>query len=312
VFGTAARYGYAAVKLKYAGGEPLLNFGLVHRLHAQALERAGDLGLDEVVLSNGTLLTDHVLGVFRQTGLRLMISLDGTGAGHDAQRPAADQRGSARQVMRNIDRALAQGVSPHLSITLTGQEVQGAADAVRFALERNLTFNLNFVREQAARPGCWTVDEVSLIEAARRAFRAIESSLPRHSLVAGVLDRASFAAPHRLPCGAGHHYLVIGPEGGVARCQMDLDRPVSDVWARDPLGEVRAAHGTFANLPVEERDGCRTCPWRYACGGGCPRLAYQVHGRDGAASPYCRVYRTLYPELLRLEGLRLLQEGTRA
>jgi uncharacterized protein len=311
VFDAAVRYGYQTVKLKYAGGEPLLNFGLVRTLHCRAQERAqqNSLGLQEVVLSNGTLLTDEVLAVLGEMGARLMISLDGTGSDHDAQRPTADHRGSFVWVARNIDRALAQGIAPHLSVTLTGEQVAGAAAAVTFALQRGLTFNLNFVRAPEAQAGLWEVDEISMIETAHRAFQAIEASLPHYSLVAGLLDRASFASPHTLPCGAGHHYLVIGPSGEVARCQMDLARPVSDVWADDPLGVVRTDLHTFANVPVDAKDACRICIWRYACGGGCPRLAYQVAGRQRAASPYCHVYRVLYPELLRLEGLRLVEQG---
>jgi uncharacterized protein len=311
VVDAAVRHGYQAIKLKYAGGEPLLNFELVQALHYQATQHAqqSGLGLHEVVLSNGTLLTSEIVDFLREKAVRLMISLDGTGLGHDSQRPAVGLGGSVCKVIRGIDVALEHGLSPHLSITLTGEHIDAAASAVMLALERGLTFNLNFVRDPVARPGTWHVDEISLIEAARRAFQAIEVSLPHHSLVAGVLDRASFVSPHVLPCGAGHHYLVIGSSGEVTGCQMDLDRPVSNIWANDPLGVVRASQRSFANVPVDGRDRCRSCTWRYACGGGCPRLSRQVSGRDGTASPYCQIYRTLYPELVQLEGLRLVQMG---
>ncbi len=43
------------------------------------------------------------------------------------------------------------------------------------------------------------------------------------------------------------------------------------------------------------------------CAGGCPALTYRVTGRFDVRSPNCRIYQALFPEVLRLEGLRLLQ-----
>jgi len=36
-------------------------------------------------------------------------------------------------------------------------------------------------------------------------------------------------------------------------------------------------------------------------------LTYKATGRYDVKSPYCRVYKAIYPELLKLEGLRLLK-----
>jgi uncharacterized protein len=55
----AIRHGYPKIKLKYAGGEPLLKFDLLQSIHAYASDAASRQGieLEEVVLTNGTLLT---------------------------------------------------------------------------------------------------------------------------------------------------------------------------------------------------------------------------------------------------------------
>ncbi|HID63887.1 MAG TPA: SPASM domain-containing protein, partial [Anaerolineae bacterium] len=113
--------------------------------------------------------------------------------------------------------------------------------------------------------------------------------------------------PHNRPCGAGHSYLVIDQNGRVARCQMEIERTVTDITAEDPLGVIRTNQIGFHNLSVDEKDGCRECVWRYWCAGGCPLLTYRVTGRNDVKSPYCNVYQALYPEVLRLEGLRLLK-----
>lgn len=36
-------------------------------------------------------------------------------------------------------------------------------------------------------------------------------------------------------------------------------------------------------------------------------MAYRATGRYDTQSPHCAIYRVLYPEVIRLEGLRLLK-----
>jgi len=311
VFRSAARHQFRAVKLKYAGGEPLLNFGLVQALHehARRLADQGGLSLREVLLSNGAALSDTALDWFGESGVRLMISLDGVGAAHDAQRSFANGQGSFEHVARGIDRALARGVRPYLSLTVTDQNADHLVDAVAFALDRGLLFNLNFYRQNDLAPprAALQAKDRRLIAGVRRAFAVIEARQPRQSLIGALVDRASFGAPHNHACGAGRNYLVIDQRGRISRCQMEMERPVTDVWAGDPLVVVRADRTGFQNLPAEDKEGCRGCSWRTWCAGGCPLLTHRVTGRDDVKSPYCDVYRALLPQALRLEGLRLLK-----
>lgn len=67
------------------------------------------------------------------------------------------------------------------------------------------------------------------------------------------------------------------------------------------------AVGPLRNLSVESKEGCRHCEFRYRCSGGCPLETYRSTGRWDVQSPNCRIYKTLYPHALRLEGLRLLK-----
>lgn len=313
IFRSAVYHGFRAVKLKYAGGEPTLNFRLVRVLHEYACSLAAreDLELREVVLSNGVALSNSILDFILDTGIRLMISLDGLGAAHDAQRVFPNGRASSHLVVRSVDRALARGIKPYLSITVTKYNADDVAVAVAFALERDLLFNLNFYRDNdrlASHEDLIAEDE-QLIAGARAAFRVIEGRLPRQSLIGGLVDRANFGIPHDRSCGVGQSYLVINQRGEIACCQMESERTVTDVMADDPLGVIRDSQIGFHNVSVDEKEGCRECIWRYWCGGGCPLLTYRVTGRNEVKSPYCNVYQALYPEVLRLEGLRLLNSN---
>lgn len=305
---SARRHGMSALKLKYAGGEPTLRFELVQRLHdiAARAAAADHLSLREVLLSNGILLTPPRLAFLREAGIRLMISLDGLGAEHDAQRPFADGRGSSARVRDGIERALAAGVAPHLSITITSATVDAVGDVVDFALERGLTFNLNFYRLPDDGGPDLRAESARLIASLRAVLHRIEARPNARVPLLSLLDRADFSVPHRHACGVGSNYVVVDPQGRIALCHMLLGRAVGDVFVDDVLDQARGDRQTLPNLPVDERSDCRACPWRYACAGGCPLLARRAHGSWSSRSPYCDVYRTIFPDLLRLEGLRLL------
>lgn len=302
VFSSAFKGGFRAVKLKYAGGEPTLNFDLVRTLHEQACRMAQrrELGLHETLITNGVDLSDEILAFIGDAGMRLAISLDASRQAHDARRTLPDGGGTFAQVCHSIERAVRSGIHPHLSITLCGDRSEDSADAVALALELGLPFNLNFVRP-ARGPLAPTIGE-GLITSVRAAFARIESRPPEYSILA-ILDRANFARPHRHACGAGRSYLAIDHRGRISPCQMELSQPTCDLTQEEPLAMLSSA---FANPAVDERVECSACAWRYSCAGGCPWLTKRAYGHSRAPSPYCAVYRILYPELLRLEGIRLL------
>jgi uncharacterized protein len=303
----ARRYGYSSLKIKYAGGEPTLNFSVVEAVHAHAARRSAqaDLDLEEVILTNGVGVCDEALDAIDRAGMQLMVSLDGGPQAHDRMRTRRDGQSTYATVVDTIDRARLRGLRPHISITLTARNLQGVEEAVALALERHLPFNLNFYRE------CSVSDPVAgrsplvpepgaLVEAMLRIFDLIGQH-PTYPLpLSGILDRTRLDIPHSHACSAGHDYLAVDALGRVSGCQMMLEQPWSDLRADDPLQEIRQ-QGAGLFRPVEDRSECRACPWRSACGGGCPLLRQTSLHDD-----YCQVYQALFPELLRLEGNRLV------
>jgi uncharacterized protein len=311
VIRSAVANGFPAVKLKYAGGEASLNHRLLVKMHARARTLAAEHGLQlyATLLSNGVTLRPGLVDILRDEQIRVMISLDGVGAEHDAQRPTVAGKPTFRLVERTIDRLIKQQHAPHLSITITSRNSGGVADAVRFALERNLTFSLNFFRDndQAASFPDLQYEERAMIDGLLGAFAVIEEFLPRWSVLGSVLDRGQLLQPRQRSCGVGQDYLVIDQRGQVAKCHMEIERTLGDVFSDNPLQLIRKDQATVLNLPVEEKAGCRDCTWRYWCSGGCSVATFRATGRYDIKSPNCNIYKTIYPEALRLEGLRLLK-----
>ena len=311
-FRSALAHGYGRIKLKYAGGEPLLRLPAILELHryARRLAARHSLALDGVVLSNGVLLTGDRVRVLRDVGLRLMISLDGLGEAHDAQRPFADGRGSFTAVARGIDLAQKHNLVPDISVTVSGRNAADLPELVDWLLRRDLPFSINFYRQNhcAAPRDDLQLETEAVIAGVLEAYRVIERNPPPYSLLTALADRTNAAHPHLHTCSAGHSYLVFTPTGDVAKCQMDMGNPVADCWTPDPVAEIRHSAIGMENPSVEKKEECYNCIWRYQCSGGCPIEARIAGGSYSARSPHCAIYRRLIPEVLKLEGKRLLRE----
>lgn len=309
VLRSATKHGHTTVHLKYSGGEPLLRFPVLMETHRYAQAQAARLGktLEGVVLSNGTLLTPPIVAQLRTAGLRLMLSLDGLGAAHDDQRHYPNGRGSFADVLQAIDMAQSGGIEPVLSITVTARSASSLPELISWILERDLPFSLNLYRENDYASPKLIGDEEDLIAGFLAAYRVIEHHLPRRSLLGALADRANFVAPHCRACSVGENYLVFDAQGRVAKCQMDMAHSVTDMNDPDPLGTVRRSATGLQNPSVEDKEDCQDCPWRYWCSGGCPLIAYRAKGSYTIKSPYCAIYKAILPEMVRLEGLRLIK-----
>ena len=313
VIRSALKHGFTSLKLKYSGGEATLHLPLVFALddYARAQAAVAGLALETVMLSNGVTIGEHAIKALVSRGIRVMISLDGLAPAHDAQRKFPDGQGSFACVDRTLDRLIAHGMQPFISITLTNRNADGLPGVVEYVLDRDLPFNINFYRESEYAPARPAQHDLKLsnqriINALLQAFAVIECNLPTRSLLPSLIDRAQFDQPHSKVCGAGESYLVIDPHGNIAKCHMEIGKAVTDVRAEDPLGLVRASQRGIHNLSAEQKEDCRECEWRYWCAGGCPLMTYHVTGRYDLKSPNCDIYKAIYPGLLRLEGLRLL------
>lgn len=316
IFRVAVQHGFSQVKLKFAGGEATLHFRLVKSLYKQAqkLAKRTNVDLQAVVLSNGVQILPDQADWLLANGIRLMISIDGIGELHDQLRSQRNGAGTFSQIAYTIDNVLLpRGVRPHITMTITGTNAHGAAELTTWALvERKLPLNLNFYRQNglSASRHELSLQEENVIKGLREAYSVIEEHLSEIPMLGGLLDRMQFQA-HSHTCGVGLNYLVVSHTGQIAQCHMELEAAIPLTSAKDQLLSILP--NSIHNLTVDEKEGCRECAFRYQCTGGCPIETFRATGRWDVKSPYCHIYKTLLPELLRLEGLRLLQNrGMRA
>lgn len=305
LFELAEAHGHPEVKIKYAGGEPTMNWDVIPALHERAKSRARETGLKltEVLVTNATLLNRERLQFIKDEGFRLSISLDGFGAGHDRQRPVRNGNPTFERVFQSVLLALEMGLRPYLIITITRLNVDEVPALTAFALEHRLMLNLNFYRPHGL-TDTLAADNATLTRAMQEALKVIEANLPDYNFMEGLIDRSNFGAAHQHVCGAGRNYLSIDTDGSVLPCHMLTGYNLPGI----PLHMLESPRfDDFPNPPIDRRNGCSACEWRYWCAGGCPIHAKNIMGTSNVSSPYCSVYKAIYPELVRLQALQLLQ-----
>jgi uncharacterized protein len=201
-----------------------------------------------------------------------------------------------------------------VSVTVTRINIAGLPELLDWLLARAIHFTLNFYRahDHGIAHGDNAhvqADEQQLIDGMRAAYRVIGQQLPQYSVLGSLLDRTNLTAPHRYTCPVGSHYLVIDQHGEIGKCQMDMQHSITTVWDADPLDMLRQDQTQVQNLSVEHKEICRECQWRYWCAGGCALVTHYVTDHYDASSPNCAIYQDLFPEVIKLEGLRLLQQA---
>jgi uncharacterized protein len=313
IFRSAVRQHFKRVRVKYAGGEASLYLSRILALHTYAnqLAEQHDIEFSAYVISNGVALSQRTIEALKAHKISVTISLDGVGTHHDQQRIFANGMGSFKYVDRTIARLLASGVVPHINVTVTQRNLPGLPSLMAYILERDMPFTLSYYRENACSHhlGDLQFTDEQMIRGMREAFNVIETMLPRRRLLGSLIDKADLRNPHTHTCSAGRSYLVVDQHGGIAKCHSEIRRTLTSVDADDPLRIIQEDRSGFQNLPADEKEGCKTCMWRYWCTGGCPLVTYQTTGRNDIRSPNCHIYQALFPDALRLEALRLLKYG---
>jgi uncharacterized protein len=253
-------------------------------------------------------MTEEMLSWMESEKVHLMVSMDGLKVYHDAQRMFPNGAGSFDLVERTIDRVLLRDIAMNISVTITNRSAQGLPSLMRWILEKKINFAINFYRENTCSEDETSLAiEESLFASVKEAYEVIAKYLPETCLLNVLADRAVFGSLHDKPCSVGESYLVFNHNGKISKCQMTMDDIVSDCSALDPLGDVMHTPRGIKNIPVDQKKTCRDCVWRHFCAGGCPLMAYRTWGEYDRPSPNCALYKKMFPEIVRLEGLRLVK-----
>lgn len=305
---------FKSVKIKYAGGEPTLNFRILRHAHeyTTAKFRGSGIKIREIVLTNATYLDAEKVNYFAANSIDVMVSLDGLGIYNDIQRHSANGKGSFQDIEAGLKLLATRNIRPTISITITNKNCHAIPKLTQWLLAEGFPFTFNFYRENqySVDIGELVFDDANIIRSLFLAYDEIEKNPPAYSILGMLSDRAYLAHAHSHTCGVGNSYLVIDHNGQVSKCHMMMHQPVTSVYTENPLRVIRQDTNSLQNPSVDSKLECNKCDWRYVCTGGCPALTYRLTGRFDLKSPNCNIYKSIFPRIQELEAIRLLKRNS--
>ncbi len=328
------------IHVRFAGGEPMLQFTEMQDFFAEASARCQAHGVQfsAAVLTNGTVVPDGAIAWLKANAVAVSVSIDGIGAVQDAMRPVKGGGPSFARLEAGLDAYLAAGIRPYMLITIGESNIDGLADLTDWLLDRDLAFRYSLVRDlewgagelddrrgaaealrhQDVTPTLLAGEPLARVQRAiAQAYDRIEQRMVANH-AAGRRPVRSFRQSHKFcdlelwrpieqACGAGRSYVAIAETGAVSPCQAALHhagtRPISH---ESLLVQARAQtqFQPFARKTLNAE--CARCPFKASCAGGCPLLLYRREGHVDGRSPYCEVFRAVIPRILRISALEMV------
>jgi uncharacterized protein len=271
------------VPFTWHGGEPALAGLNFYRRAVELQKRYLPAGWEcwNNLQTNGLLLDDEWCEFLSRAGFDVGLSIDGTQRAHDAHRRSAGG-GTYEQAVAAIRRLQAHGVQPDLLCT-----VNAATAAEPFAVYKALrslgTGWIQFIPVVCRDSGGKITAESVTAEGYGSFLCAVFDEWSLHDL--GGTEVQLFAETARVWSGgaAGLCWMapvcgrvpVVEQDGGVYSCDHFVD-------PGHRLGSiVDTPIETLVDSPAQARfggakqeglsPGCRECPWKPVCNGGCPK-----------------------------------------
>ncbi len=290
-----------APHLGFFGGEPTLNWDLIveateymqAKCREAGHERPGQLS----ITTNGTRLNPERVRWLTEKGFSLIVSIDGTKASQDRNRPHAmppflagkkAPQGSYDEVLAAL--RMIREVEPKLSrrITLRGtfpwygrpvrlvEDLRAMTELVDEGLGNWASLEPAILTESCA-VGSQT-DQVRF--APERVFDLTEEYLEKADFIVQRLLSGKPAYHHQIlkfvermlysnhawsECGAGVGYMSVDAQGAIYACHRQQHSYIGHL----DTGIDETLRAKWVDNSNEHRSECRACNLVYVCGGGC-------------------------------------------
>jgi uncharacterized protein len=280
-FSRAVSGGETHLAMTFFGGEPFLATEVMTEVVTMA--RRWRPNVDKRALfgatTNGTIATPAVERIIKDSGMVLLISLDGA-ADANQQRPFVSGRPSYAAVARNIPKLLSWARSAAVRTTFHPQALDLVAN-VRHVLELGApsvvlapVVEADWQGHEAALEDAWEAMADWYIQEARQG-RILPLETTHDLLRQYHYTQRGGSRPER-PCALAATILGIGPSGEILPCHRYLHHPHDWLGTLDAPDFTEARRAPFLKLASRDMLGCSTCLAEPVCGGGCRVVAIEA------------------------------------
>jgi uncharacterized protein len=262
----------------FFGGEPLLNFEVIRFVVDLATEKAKEAGkrVSFALTTNGTVLTDEIVGFLDEKNIGVTVSMDGYQAIHDRYRRFPGGGPSYEIILPKVKALLER---PHSRPVVARVTVAEQAGRVRETLRHLIGLGfleVGFAPVTTGHPE-YQLDATAMDQlleefkglAAEFVEAAKEGRFLGFSNLIDLLVSLHQGEVMNYPCGAGLGLFSVDPEGRLFLCQRftgQEDFRMGDVvggFDRDRLARFRQ------EAEISNKETCKECWARTICTGGC-------------------------------------------
>jgi len=271
------------------GGEPLLRRDIFHIAdHARA--RGMVVGL----VTNGTLVTREVAHRIAETFSFAQVSLDGLEEANDSIRG----RNGFRRTVKGIGLLLDRGCDVRVASVVSQLNANHLDRFLDYVVKLGAT-TVHFINLQECGRGKTSRIGVP----AKEFFSRLIPAWHKWRDVIGRSNALNFLLPtrgfRRTHCGVGNGMVEIDSRGEVFGCYKYMETRVSqdNVRARGiaEIYETSSVLGALRTMSVLDDPACRTCHFRFLCGGDCMAVP-KVKGQAGELCEVAELYRWILTE----------------
>lgn len=293
------------LRVIFAGGEPTLNLPLVEAFCREATEEDCGIKISFGMISNGSFHFEELTSLLQRYKISISLSVDGFEDSHDRIRfEINDGRkiGSWQSILQNVKLLLASGISPYFLYTVTPNNYNDISKFASFVHRNCLGFRLSLVRERMIPTFEF---QKAVADELRQIYKSLGETLDPQL---PILRYAAFAEwdlyrKKYTPCTSCRNYFAIDTTGGIATCQMRMDRSYGNATSELFSIIVSRVQEDLANRtltnPTLREGSCASCEFFHVCAGGCPQHTFRAIGVMDHPSPWCHVYGTVMPEYIR-------------
>ena len=284
------------------GGEPLLNWGLAKEIiiYCERVIREKHPSLDlryHATTNLGRLPKDFVKWA-QDYKITVLCDVDGTREIHDRHRPFKDGRPSFDTIRGHIDELVESGISVSLRTTVTGINEQSMLETTKLHKSMKGAGSAFVPVNITNSDGDILPDDLIpsldiLCASAQELYDCNEWELSKLFPFSSYIG--NIAPGHRSVVGCGAPFgntPVVDVNGDVYPCIYLVGIPAynSGNVLDGTYPRAEALQRMADELHVDRRTGCKSCNWRYLCGGGCPVQQLITRGREGELTPKAHAY----------------------
>ena len=284
----------------FTGGEPLLNINRLKELIEYSVSKtnANGMGAKISIKTNGTLINNECLELFKKYMCTLFVSIDGTETDHNQFRVPDDKK-PYKQIIKNMKLLYKNGINCIASMTVHPNSAKNILDGV------NNLLGYGFSRINIA-PAYGTVnwsnaDTESFINSLMDVARLIEREKTKYQNIdIGPIykntEHHNFGLRGQWGCSAGSSNIAILPNGEIYGCSS-----LAMISNRKPellIGNVGSGIDqlkidnltNLINADCTSRGKCYSCTSKDNCYGGCLAINYSTTDSVFDSPPiYCSI-----------------------